>query len=353
MSFKGVELEIRVTWADGEKHPVRVRYTDWVELEIRVPCANGEEHPVRVRYTDWDAISCEVIYNPCQEKAHDSPDSPPPCIKMLQDKQVYIELSRYSSKFTVKSIYGVLWENPTHRLALLRGFLEEKAPAAAQMLLKALEDPDPTIAFTAAEFLGNFPDDPTISEALVEKIISILRSLYEFKHGKPRGEIGYITSSDPRRPVPKRPDPAWEESSLRVTFEAAASALVYVGIPDRFLQAKLRAAIHQLIAPYGEVYFRARYKEYNLNASIDPEDIDALIMMERVLSVLRSVLSVVGSLGDVPVFAAAGMPMEEEARLGNLAKHWHKLSEEQRLQAMEAMRAFKIFWWRWHLLNQP
>jgi len=73
--------------------------------------------------------------------------------------------------------------------------------------------------------------------------------------------------------------------------------------------------------------------------------------MERVLSVLRSVLSVVGSLGDVPVFAAAGMPMEEEDRLGSLAKHWHKLSEEQRLQAMEAMRAFKIFWWRWHLLN--
>jgi hypothetical protein len=152
------------------------------------------------------------------------------------------------------------------------------------------------------------------------------------------------------RPVPKRPYPAWEESSLRVTFEAAASALIYVGIPDRFLQAKLRAAIHQLIAPYGEVYFRARYKEYNLDASINSQDIDSLIMMERVLLVLRSVLSVVGSLGDVPVFAAAGMPMEEEDRLGNLAKHWHKLSEEQRCQAIQAMRA-KIFWHRWHLLN--
>jgi len=217
------------------------------------------------------------------------------------------------------------------------------------MLLKALEDPDPTVAFTAAEFLGNFPNDPAISEALVEKIISILQSLYQFEQKKPRVEGGY--SSPPSRPVPKRHYPAWEESSLRVTFEAAASALVYVGIPDRFLQAKLRAAIHELIAPYGEVYFRARYKEYNLNASIDSKDIDSLIMMERVLLVLRSVLSVVGSLGDVPVFAAAGMPMEEEDRLGNLAKHWHKLSKEQRLQAMQAMRAFKIFWWRWHRLN--
>jgi hypothetical protein len=313
-----------------------------VELEIRVPCANREEHPVRVRYTDWDAISCEVIYNPCEEKAHDSPDNPPPCIEKLQDKRV----SKY---YYEKSIYQRIWEeNPTHRLALLRGFLEEKAPAAAQMLLKALEDPDPTVAFTAAEFLGNFPNDPAISEALVEKIISILQSLYQFEKKEPRVKGEYSETS---RPVPKRHYPAWEESSLRVTFEAAASALIYVGIPDRFLQAKLRAAIHELIAPYGEVYFYARYKEYNLDASINSQDIDSLIMMERVLLVLRSVLSVVGSLGDVPVFAAAGMPMEEEDRLGNLAKHWHKLSKEQRRQAMQAMRAFKTFWYRWHRLN--
>jgi len=314
-----------------------------VELEILGPCANREEHPVRVRYTDWDPISCEVVYNPCQEKAHDSPDSPPPCIEKLQDKRVYKD-----SWERKKSIYQDLWEKPTHRLALLRGLSEEKAPAAAQMLLKALEDPDPTVAFTAAELLGNFPNDPAISEALVEKIISILQSLYQFEDKKPRVEGRYSTTS---RPVPKRHYPAWEESSLRVTFEAAASALVYVGIPDRFLQAKLRAAIHELIGPYAEVYFRARYKEYNLDASIKSQDIDSLIIMERVLWVLRSVLSVVGSLGDVPVFAAAGMPMEEEDRLRNLAKHWHKLSKEQRRQAMQAMRAFKIFWYRWHRLN--
>jgi hypothetical protein len=312
-----------------------------VELEIRVPCANGEEHPVRVRYTDWDAISCEVIYNPCQDKAHDSPDSPPSCIKMLQDKRVYVE--HPEDRWTqIKSIYGVLWEKPTHRLALLRGLSEEKDSAAAQMLLKALEDPDPTVAFTAAELLGNFPGDPTISEALVEKIISILRTLYKFL--RKREWFGGSVSID------KRHDPAWEESSLRVTFEAAASALVYVGIPDRFLQAKLRAAIHELIGLYAVFYFDARRTEYR-GGSLFVRDVDSLIIMERVLSVLRSVLSVVGSLGDVPVFAAAGMPMEEEDRLGNLAKQWHKLSEEQKRKAMQAMRAFKIFWWRWHLLN--
>jgi len=298
-----------------------------VELEIRVPCGYGEEHPVRVRYTDWDAISCEVVYNPCQEKAHDSPDSPPPCIETLQEEWFYKRL----------------WKEPTHRLALLRGFLEEKAPAAVQMLLKALEDPDPTVAFTAAEFLGNFPNDPAISEALVEKIISILRTLYEFFRSE-KWFGGRYVSKDRRR------DPAWEESSLRVTFEAAASALIYVGIPDRFLQAKLRAAIHELIGPYAKVYFEARCTEYR-GRSLSVGEVDSLIIMERVLSVLRSVLSVVGSLGDVPVFAAAGMPMEEEDRLRNLAKHWHKLSQEQKRKAMQAMRAFKIFWWRWHLLN--
>jgi len=342
MSFQGVELEIRVLCANGKEHPVRVRYTDWVELEIRVPCTNGEEHPVRVRYTDWDAISCEVVYNPCQEKAHDSPDSPPPCIKMLQDKRVYVEHPR-NRDIQIKSIYGVLWENPTHRLALLRGLSEEKDPAAVQMLLKAIEDPDPTVAFTAAEFLGNFPNDPTISEALVEKIISILRTLHKFLQSN-TWFGGRSVHVDYRR------DPAWEESSLRVTFEAAASALVYVGIPDRFLQAKLRAAIHELIGPYAKVYFSARCTEYR-DQSLSVRGVDSLIIMERVLSVLRSVLSVVGSLRDVPVFAAAGMPMEEEDRLGNLAKQWHKLSKEQRRQAMQAMRAFKIFWYRWHRLN--
>jgi hypothetical protein len=310
-----------------------------VELEIRVPCTDGEEHPVRVRYTDWDAISCEVIYNPCQEKVHDSPDSPPPCIEKLQDKRVYKD-----SWERKKSIYQDLWEKPTHRLALLRGLSEEKDPAAAQMLLKALEDPDPTVAFTAAELLGNFPNDPTVSEALVEKIISILRTLYEFfRSNKWFG--GRSVDRDYRR------DPAWEESFLRVTFEAAASALIYVGIPDRFLQAKLRAVIHELIGPYAKVYFSARCTEYQQDVSLSNRGVDSLIIMERVLSVLRSVLSVVGSLGDVPVFAAAGMPMEEEDRLGNLARHWHKLSEEQKRKAMQAMRAFKIFWWRWHRLN--
>jgi len=122
-----------------------------------------------------------------------------------------------------------------------------------------------------------------------------------------------------------------------------------VGIPDRFLQAKLRAAIHELIGPYAKVYFSARRTEYR-DVSLSNRGVDSLIIMERVLSVLRSVLSVVGSLGDVPVFAAAGMPMEED-RLGNLARHWHKLSKEQRLQAMQAMRAFKVFWYRWHRLN--
>ena len=315
-----------------------------VELEIRVPCTNGEEHPVRVRYTDWDAISCEVVYNPCQEKAHDSPDSPPPCIEKLQDKRVYKD-----SWERKKSIYQDLWEKPTHRLALLRGLSEEKDPAAAQMLLKALEDPHPTVAFTAAELLGNFPNDPAISEALVEKIISILQSLYQFEDKEPRVKDKRGVYFPISRPVPKRPDPAWEESSLRVTFEAAASALVYVGIPDRFLQAKLRAAIHELIGPYAKVYFSARCTEYR-DQYLSVRGVDSLIIMERVLSVLRSVLSVVGSLGDVPVFAAAGMPMEED-RLGNLARHWHKLSKEQRLQAMQAMRAFKVFWYRWHRLN--
>jgi hypothetical protein len=211
------------------------------------------------------------------------------------------------------------------------------------MLLKALEDPDPTVAFTAAEFLGNFPNDPAISEALVEKIISILRTLHKFLQSD-TWFGGRSVDRDRRR------DPAWEESSLRVTFEAAASALVYVGIPDRFLQAKLRAVIHELIGPYAKVYFSARCTEYR-DQSLSVRGVDSLIIMERVLLVLRSVLSVVGSLGDVPVFAAAGMPMEEEDRLRNLAKHWHKLSEEQRRQAMQAMRAFKVFWYRWHRLN--
>ena len=36
-----------------------------VEIEIEVPCAEGQKHPVRLRFTGWGAF--EVAYNPCEE----------------------------------------------------------------------------------------------------------------------------------------------------------------------------------------------------------------------------------------------------------------------------------------------
>ena len=36
-----------------------------VEIEIEVPCAGGQKHPVRLRFTGWGDY--EVAYNPCEE----------------------------------------------------------------------------------------------------------------------------------------------------------------------------------------------------------------------------------------------------------------------------------------------
>ena len=36
-----------------------------VEIEIEVPCAEGQTHPVRLRFTGWGEF--EVAYNPCEE----------------------------------------------------------------------------------------------------------------------------------------------------------------------------------------------------------------------------------------------------------------------------------------------
>ena len=36
-----------------------------VEIEIQVPCAGGQKHPVRLRFTGWGEF--EVAYNPCEE----------------------------------------------------------------------------------------------------------------------------------------------------------------------------------------------------------------------------------------------------------------------------------------------
>jgi hypothetical protein len=36
-----------------------------VEIEIEVPCAGGQKHPVRLRFTGWGEY--EVAYNPCEE----------------------------------------------------------------------------------------------------------------------------------------------------------------------------------------------------------------------------------------------------------------------------------------------
>jgi HEAT repeat protein len=36
-----------------------------VEIEIEVPCAGGQKHPVRLRFTGWGEF--EVVHNPCEE----------------------------------------------------------------------------------------------------------------------------------------------------------------------------------------------------------------------------------------------------------------------------------------------
>ena len=120
-----------------------------VEIEIEVPCAGGQKHPVRLRFTGWGEF--EVVHNPCEELLGPVFARMAACTHYLHEK--FPEAFRNDTDLK-------------RRLVEALGKLGD--PQAVPPLIKALGDDWDDVRRAAAEALGRIgaPAVPPLIQAL-------------------------------------------------------------------------------------------------------------------------------------------------------------------------------------------
>jgi hypothetical protein len=120
-----------------------------VEIEIQVPCAGGQKHPVRLRFTGWGTF--EVAYNPCEELLGPVFARMAACTHYLHEK------------------FPEAFRNDTAlKRRLVEAFGAAGAPAVPA-LIQALGDSDWDVRRAAAEALGDL-GDPQAIPALIKAL---------------------------------------------------------------------------------------------------------------------------------------------------------------------------------------
>jgi HEAT repeat protein len=117
-----------------------------VEIEIEVPCAGGQKHPVRLRFTGWGEY--EVAYNPCEELLGPVFARMAACTHYLHEE-----------------FHEAFHDDTDLKRRLVEAFGAAGAPAIPA-LIQALRDSDWEVRRAAAEALGDL-GDPQAVPALV------------------------------------------------------------------------------------------------------------------------------------------------------------------------------------------
>jgi hypothetical protein len=113
-----------------------------VEIEIEVPCAEGQTHPVRLRFTGWGEF--EVAYNPCEELLGPVFARMAACTHYLHEK--FPEAFRRDTAL---------------KRRLVEAFGAAGAPAVPA-LIQALGDSHSAVRRAAAEALGKLGDPQAV-----------------------------------------------------------------------------------------------------------------------------------------------------------------------------------------------
>ena len=173
-----------------------------VEIEIEVPCAGGQKHPVRLRFTGWGEF--EVAYNPCEELLGPVFARMAACTHYLHEE--FPEAFRRDTAL---------------KRRLVEAFGAAGAPAVPA-LIQALGDSNSAVRAVAAWALGDLGDPravPALIQALGDSDRDVRRAAAEAL-----GAIG-----DPQA-VPALIKALGD--SDRAVRRAAAEALVKIGTPD-------------------------------------------------------------------------------------------------------------------------
>jgi hypothetical protein len=113
-----------------------------VEIEIEVPCAGGQKHPVRLRFTGWGEY--EVVHNPCEELLGPVFARMAACTHYLHKK------------------FPKAFRNDTDlKRRLVEAFGAAGAPAVPA-LIQALRDRSENVRRAAAEALGKLGDPQAV-----------------------------------------------------------------------------------------------------------------------------------------------------------------------------------------------
>jgi len=113
-----------------------------VEIEIQVPCAGGQKHPVRLRFTGWGEF--EVAYNPCEELLGPVFARMAACTHYLHEA------------------FPEAFRNDTDLKRRLVGAFGAAGAPAIPALIQALGDSDRDVRWVAAKALGKLGDPQAI-----------------------------------------------------------------------------------------------------------------------------------------------------------------------------------------------
>jgi hypothetical protein len=120
-----------------------------VEIEIEVPCAGGQKHPVRLRFTGWGEF--EVAYNPCEELLG-------PVFARMAACTHYLH----------EAFPEAFHDDTDLKRRLVEAFGAAGAPAVPA-LIQALGDSDWAVRRASAEALGDL-GDPQAVPALIKAL---------------------------------------------------------------------------------------------------------------------------------------------------------------------------------------
>jgi HEAT repeat protein len=152
-----------------------------VEIEIQVPCAGGQKHPVRLRFTGWGEY--EVAYNPCEELLGPVFARMAACTHYLHE--AFPEAFRRDTalKWRLVEAFGAAgapavplliqalgdWWSEDVRRAAAEALGKLGDPQAVPALIQALGDSDRDVRAAAAEALGKL-GNPQAIPALIKAL---------------------------------------------------------------------------------------------------------------------------------------------------------------------------------------
>jgi len=297
-----------------------------VEIEIQVPCAEGQTHPVRLRFTGWGEY--EVAYNPCEELLGPVFARMAACTHYLHEqfprafredtdlKRRLVEALRAAGAPAVPALIQALGDSYSDvRRVAAEALGAIGDPQAVPALIQALGDNDSSVRRAAAEALVKIgaPAVPALIQALGDSDSDVRRAAawalgkLGDPHAVPALSVWVHAGEDAARnalQTLRHPALDLTQAVAQVAAQGAWGVLIRA-LPNE----KVREAVVGLGTPAVPALIQAlgdsdrnvrRAAAAALGAIGDPHAVPALIkaLGDRDLYVRRAAAGALGAIGD-------------------------------------------------------